>query len=143
MHSGSLNTDKLVKHFINSINKIIPVQNNRFEEINIRHENISNRERKFVKPSTTPPPFYKGCKLENVTATEISLSIEYWPNVIMSDGCSVKVAAGTKLSDYLGLLTPSIRCIVHAADGSIKRFTNPKTRNLQFIPDSYLTFISF
>ena len=99
MHSGSLNTDRLVKHFINCINKIIPVQNNPFEEINIKLENISNRERKFVKPSTTLLPFYKGCKLENVTATEISLSIEDWPTVIMGDGCSVKVAAGIHQSD--------------------------------------------
>ena len=43
----------------------------------------------------------KGCKLENGTAKEISLSIEDWPTVIIGDGCSVNIAAGTKLNDYL------------------------------------------
>ena len=117
------------------IDKIRPVQNNAFEEIAIKLKNISKRESKFVKPSSTPPLFLKGCKLENVTATEISLSIEDWPTVIMGNGCSVNFAAGTKLNDYLRLLTPSIRCTVRAADGSIKRLTNSKTRNLQVKSD--------
>ena len=134
-HDGSLNTDKLVEHLIDSINKIRPVQNNTFEEITIKLENISKRESKFVKPSATPPLFLKACKLENVTATEVLLSIEDWPTVIMGDSCSANIATGTKLNDYLGLLTPSIRCTIPAADGSIKRITNSKTRNLQVISD--------
>ena len=32
----------------------------------------------------------------------------------MEDGCSINVTAGTKLNDYLGLLTPSIKCTVHS-----------------------------
>ena len=40
-----------------------------------------------------------------------------------------------QINGYLGLLTPSIRCTVHAADGSIKCLTNSKTRNLQVISD--------
>ena len=31
----------------------------------------------------------------------------------MEDGCSLNVTAGTKLNDYLRLLTPSIKCTVH------------------------------
>ena len=53
----------------------------------------------------------------------------------MGDGCSINIVAGTKLNDYLGLLTPSIRRTVQAADGSIKCLTNSKTRNLQVISD--------
>ena len=44
-----------------------------------------------------PHHFFKGCKFENVAATDISLSIEDWPAIKMSDGCSANVAAGTKL----------------------------------------------
>ena len=51
----------------------------------------------------------------------------------MGDGCSINIAAGTKLNYYLGLLTPSVRCTVYAADGSIKCLTNSKARNLQVI----------
>ena len=53
----------------------------------------------------------------------------------MGDSWSINVAAGTILNDYLGLLTPSIRCTVHAADGLIKRPTNSKTRNIQVKSD--------
>ena len=58
MHGGSLNTNKLVEHVIDSINKVRPVQNNAFEEITIKLENISKRESKFVKPSMLPHNFF-------------------------------------------------------------------------------------
>ena len=58
---GSLNSDKLVEHLIESINKIRPVQNNAFEEITIKHQNILKTESKFVKPGT-PPLFLKVAK---------------------------------------------------------------------------------
>ena len=43
VYNGSLNTDKLVEHLIDSINQIRPVQNNAFEEITIKIENILKR----------------------------------------------------------------------------------------------------
>ena len=75
VYGGYLNTDKLVEHLTDGITKIRPVQNNPFEEIIIKLENILKRENKFVKSSTNPPIFFKGCKLENVTATECCYSI--------------------------------------------------------------------
>ena len=56
VYGGSLNTDKLVEHLVDSINKIRLVQNNTSEEIT-KLENISKRESKLVKPSATPPFF--------------------------------------------------------------------------------------
>ena len=57
MHGGSLNADILVEHLFGSINKIKPVQNNPFEEITIKLENILKRESKFVQPTITPQLF--------------------------------------------------------------------------------------
>ena len=58
----------------------------------------------------------------------------------MGYGFSVNVAAGTKLNDCLGTLTALIRFTDRVADGSIKRLTNSKSRNLL---DSYLNFALF
>ena len=64
VYGGSLNTDKLVEHLVDSINKIRSVQNNSSEEITIKLENISKRESKLVKPSATPPFFLKDANLK-------------------------------------------------------------------------------
>ena len=79
VHRGSLMTDELVKHLINDINKIRPVQNNAFEEINIKLENTSKKERKFVKPSTTPPPFCKSCKLKMLLLQKFHYQLKISP----------------------------------------------------------------
>ena len=108
---------------------------NAFEETTIKLENISKRGSNFFKPSATPQLFYKGCKLENVTATANVLWIEDRLTAIIGYGFSVNVAAGTKLNDYLGPLTALIRFTDRVVDGSIKRLTNSKTRNLSdFLP---------
>ena len=40
----------------------------------------------------------------------------------MADGSSVNLLAGTKLTELLGLLSPNVRCSVHAGDGSMKQW---------------------
>ena len=55
------------------------------------------------------------------------------PIVINADGCSTNISAGGKLSKLSGLLTPTIQCIAHAADGSLKQLANSKTMNVQGI----------
>ena len=53
----------------------------------------------------------------------------------MGYGFSVNVAAGTKSNDYLGPLTALNKFTDCVVDGSIKRLTNSKTRNLSdFLP---------
>ena len=43
-----------------------------------------------------------------------------WPVVNNADGCSTNISADDKLIKLFGLLTATIRCVVHAADGSSK-----------------------
>ena len=49
-----------------------------------------------------------------------------------------KQLLSNQLTEYLGFLPPSIRCVVHAVDGSVKRMSNSKTNNFpdlsKFIP---------
>ena len=53
----------------------------------------------------------------------------------MADGCSTNIAAGNQLTKYLGFLTPNLRRVLHAADGSIKCMINSKTMNFQELSD--------
>ena len=56
----------------------------------------------------------------------------------MADGCATNVCASKYISEQRGLLSPSIRCTSHASDGTIKRISTSKTRNVpqitEFLP---------
>ena len=52
---------------------------------------------------------------------------ENWPVALVGDGCSVNPKAGELLTTMFGLLSPTTRCSGHAASGSIRRMTTPKT----------------
>ena len=56
----------------------------------------------------------------------------------MADGCATNIASSNQLTEYLGFLSSSICCVVHATDGSVKQMTNSKTMNFpdlsEFIP---------
>ena len=56
----------------------------------------------------------------------------------MADGCTTHTAASNQLTRYLGFLSPSMRCVIHAADGSVKRMLNSRIMNFpdlsEFIP---------
>ena len=75
------------------------------------------------------PIYFDCCMLESVDwdLGVVHLNFKNWPVSITADGCQVNVAAGKKLSEEYGLLSPTTRCAVHAADGSIKRMVKSKT----------------
>ena len=82
-----------------------------------------------------PPAYFKCCKLLKYQTECIELEFVNWPTAVMADGCSSNVAANNKITELLGILSPSLRCVVHAADGSMKRMVNSKTMNVQDITD--------
>lgn len=127
---GSLNAVKLVKHLITLIHSIKPVSNNAYSEVLKQLEPLNNGI-----PLPLPPDYFKCCKLSKLEQDRIYLEMKHWPTSIMADGCATNNAANNKISDLLGILSPSLRCVVHAADGSIKRMTNSKTMNLQAVSD--------
>ena len=136
---GSLNAKKLVSHLIHLISDIRPVKENAYVSV-LNH--MSNQVAENSVISLFPPQYFKCCKLICFDDNKIQLEIEDWPVGIMTDGCATNIAASNQLTEYLGFLSPSIRCVVHAADGSVKRMTNSKTMNFpdlselsEFIPN--------
>ena len=61
--------------------------------------------------------------------------MEEWATVIIGYGCSSNSCATNKLTEGLGLMSPSLRCVVNATDGSNKIITNSKIKNVQLISD--------
>ena len=56
----------------------------------------------------------------SVEAEDIQLEMNQWPMTIMADGCRTNFSAGNKISECFGLISPSIGCVAHAAEGSKK-----------------------
>ena len=95
-------------------------------------------ESDLVIPSKPPPQYFRMCSVVLDEADNVQLEMNKWPVTIMADGCSANVSAGNKVSECFWLVSPSIRCGAHAADGSLKRLTNSKTMNVseisEFVP---------
>ena len=123
---GSLSAKKLVSHLIHLISSIRPVKENANVSV-LNHMSNQGAENSVISPS--PPQCFKCCKLLHIDNKKIQLEIEDWPVGIMVDGCATNIAASNQLTEYLGFLSPSIRCVVYAADGSVKRMSNSKTMN--------------
>ena len=83
-------------------------------------------------PTALPPQYFKSCKLVSLKNNVIQLEMNQWPVIIMADGCAPNVATGNQLSNYLGILSPNLRCVVHLADEAITRIAKSKTRKQIF-----------
>ena len=123
----TLNSGKLVEHIIGIISSINPLSNTEkaspmFKSAAVEH-GITDAD--FLKT----PNYFDCCLIENTDWGErtIQLLLRNWPVLIMADGCSVNVLARTKLTELLGLLSPNVRCYVHAGDGSLKRMAKSQT----------------
>ena len=132
---GSLNPKKLVSHLIHLISTICRVKENAYVSV-LNHMSNQVAENGVISPS--PPQYFKCCKLVHIDDKKIQLEIEDWPVGIMADGCATNIALSNQLTEYLGFLSSSICCVVHATDGSVKQMTNSKTMNFpdlsEFIP---------
>ena len=56
----------------------------------------------------------------------------------MADGCLKNSCPLNQISENLGLLSPSIRCVAHAADGTIEQMVNSRSVHVpeisEFLP---------
>ena len=123
---GSLNPKKFVSHLTHLISTIWPVKKNAHVSV-LNHMSNQVAENSVISPC--PPQYFKCYKLIHIDDKKIESETEDWPVGIMADGCATNTAASNQLIEYLGFLSPSIRCVVHAADGPVKRMTNSKTMN--------------
>ena len=127
------NAEKLQAHLINQIALIKPVKENAFVNVSKFSESSAKKNPDVTVPGSIPQRFFKYYEVEEVSDNQIHLLAENWPVNSNDDGCSTN-----NLSEDLGILSPSIRCVAHAADGSIKRMVNSKTMNVpdirEFLP---------
>ena len=82
----------------------------------------------------------KCAQLYQLKQTTFSLK---WKNGLWQSWLMVTVQMSlltNKISEWFGLVSPSIRYVVHAADGSLKRLTNSKTMNVSGISEFVLPF---
>ncbi len=112
---GSLNADKLVIHVMNVIGSIRLRKLPNDSAANYRVSDILLKTGDGL--SIPKPPFYfSSCSLLHFDLENkvISLDMPDWPVAINGDGCSTNTSAGTKLVERFGLLSPNMRCVVHA-----------------------------
>lgn len=104
IQGGSLNADKLCDHLLSTINSIHPISLNAASFVAQKFGN---------DPSVPlPPSYFKACSVISFSSEEekiIQLEMLYWPVAVTVDGCSTNIAAGNKLIEKLGLLTPFSR----------------------------------
>ena len=89
-----------------------------------------------------PTHLFKLGSLENLDSNKkiVEIVVPNWPVKLMTDGCATNVCASRNISQQLGLLSPSVRCSSHTADGTIKRISTSKTRNVSQITEFLPTF---
>ena len=69
----------------------------------------------------------------------MQILLRNWPVlIVMADGCSVNVVTGTKLTYQLSLLSPNVRCSVHACDGSLKQIPKSQTYSVPEVKEFQL-----
>ena len=111
------------------------MKENAFTKVPKMLESLSKANENIPMPEGIPPQVFKICSVDQVTKDEINLTAENWPVNINGDGCSTNMCASRNLSKKYGILSPSIRCVVHAADGTIKRMVNSKTMNVDYVSE--------
>ena len=125
---GSLNTEKLINHLFKTIKSVYPLSENEKASTNF-YQLLADERGVSITDAPQLPIYFDCCMLESVDwdLGVVHLNFKNWPVSITADGCQVNVAAGKKLSEEYGLLSPTTCCAVHAADGSIKRMVKSKT----------------
>ena len=83
------------------------------------------------------PDYFDCCEIGDVDFEnkKIILVFHEYPVCVTADGCAVNAKAMQVLAERIGLVTPAIRCVVHAMDGSIKRMTKSATYSVEEFKD--------
>ena len=83
------------------------------------------------------PDYFDCCEIGDIDFDnkKILLVFHEYPVCVPADGCAVNAKVMQVLAERIGLVTPAIRCVVHAMDGSIKRMTKPATYSVEEVKD--------
>lgn len=131
---GSMNADKLVTHLFNIIHSIQKV---RHPDIETADQEVSRYLLNELDASEfpQPPEYFKVCRLLDWDSELklINLEVICCPVIFSADGCSTNTKAGKDMVSKFGFVCASLRCTVHAADGSLKRLASSKTRSVEAV----------
>ena len=129
---GSLNANKLINHLFNII---FSVQQVRYPDIEPADKELSRCFLQIYEALDFPQPpiYFKVCRVLDFDndLKFINLEMICSPVLLTADGCKTNTKAGKDMVKMYGLVCPSVRCSVHAADGSLKRMANSKTRSVE------------
>ena len=103
MQGRTLNTDKLVRHLIQTISKVKPPKISAYSEAPKKLEKLSMVDDLSVP---NPPHFFKLESFENLNPNKkiVEIVVPDWPLNLMADGCAIDVCASRDISEQLGLL---------------------------------------
>ena len=130
---GSMNADKLVIHLLKTIASLENLGSQSADKV-IPHMLLREND---ALSFPSPPIYFNACTVLHFDADLkiISLEMPRWPVGINADGCSTNESGAKKLIERYGLVSPSMRCVVHAGDGSLKRMANSKTMNVEAVTE--------
>ena len=100
------------------LNKIRSIKDNAFDNTTRSLQHQKELDDDLQEPKTALSP------------KDICLGMGEWSTIIIGDRCNINSCATDSPTEYLGLMCPSLRCVVHATDGSIKRMS----KNSEFLP---------
>lgn len=93
------------------LNKIRSIKDNAFDNTTRSLQHQKELDDDLQEPKTALSP------------KDICLGMGEWSTIIICDRCNINSCATDSPTEYLGLMCPSLRCVVHATDGSIKRMS--------------------
>ena len=118
---------------ITNLSEVKPIKNNAFTAIpnqlkvwkNLTEDKITPKPSKFFKIG-----WLKNLDIENKT---IRIAVRDWPAILMAEGCATDISDLRQLSEHIGFLSLTIRCVSHAVDCSIKRKEKSKPMNVEVL----------
>ena len=116
-----------------NLSEVKPVKNNAFTAITNQLKTWKNLTKDKIIPK--PSKFFKIGRLKNLEIENktIRIAVRDWPASLMADGCATNVSGLRQLSEHIGFLSLTIRCVSHGVDFSIKRKEKSTPMNVEVL----------
>ena len=116
-----------------NLSEVKQIKINAFTTISNQSKACKNLTEDKIIPK--PSKFFKIGRLKNLDIENktIRITVRDWSASLMADGCATNISALRQLSENIGLLSLTIRCVSHALDCSIKRKRKSKPMNMQVL----------
>ena len=118
---------------ITNLSEVKPIKNNAFTAIPNQLKVWKNLTEDKITPK--PSKFFKIGRLKNLDIENktIRIAVRDWPASLMAEGCATYISDLRQLSEHIGFLSLTIRCVSHAVDCSIERKEKSKPKNVEVL----------